>query len=228
MLIGALVVTAGSAAAAVTNLDALVTGKIPQPGQIWVYDFAATPADLPAGSALAGHPDLDTTPPTDAQIAEGKKLGAQIAVELVERIRSLGMPAQQASADTKPQLNDLVIRGYLISIKEGDVRKHFGIGFGEGASGMRTAVEGFQVTTNGLRKLAYGTVNADGSNSPGTAAGLAGFLATKNPAGLIVSGGMQAYDEGTGRTELEGRAKQTAGEIADQLKTRFQEQCWIN
>ncbi len=39
----------------------------------------------------------------------------------------------QATTETKPQLNDLVIRGYLISMKEGVAKKRFGIGFGEGA-----------------------------------------------------------------------------------------------
>ena len=87
---------AGIASAEITNRVVLVTGPLPQPGQIWVYDFAASPADLPAGSALAGQPDLDTTPQTADQIAEGKKLGAEIAAELVGRIHDMEMPAQRA------------------------------------------------------------------------------------------------------------------------------------
>jgi hypothetical protein len=224
----ALVVAAGSASADITNRVILVTGPLPQPGQIWVYNFAATPADLPANSTLAGQPDLDTTPQTDDQIAEGKKLGIDIAAELVGRIHDMGMPAQRASTDTKPQLNDLVIRGYIISIKEGSAKKRFGIGFGEGASEMRTAVEGFQMTTNGLRKIGSGNVNADGGKGPGAVLGVAGFLATKNPAGLIISGGMKLHGEESGSSKVEGRAKQTAKEIAEVLKQRFQEQGWIN
>jgi hypothetical protein len=224
----ALVIAAGSASADITNRVQLVHGSLPQPGQIWVYNFAATPADIPANSALAGQPDLDTTPQTADQIAEGKKLGAEMATELVADIRKLGMPAVQATTETKPQLNDLVLRGYIISIKEGDAKKRFGIGFGEGASEMKTAVEGFQMTTNGLRKIGSGDVNADGSKKPGTALGVVGFLATKNPAGLIISGGMHVYGEESGSSKLEGRAKQTAKEIAEALKQRFQEQGWIN
>jgi hypothetical protein len=224
----ALAITVGSASADITNRVILVTGPLPQPGNIWVYDFAATPADVPAESALAGQPDLDATPPTADQIAKGQKVGAEIAAELVADIQKLGMPAAQATTDTKPQLNDLVIRGYLISIKEGDAQKRFGIGFGEGASELKTAVEGFQMTTNGLRKIGSGNVNANGSKKPGTALGVASFLATKNPAGLIVSGGMHVYGEESGSSKVEGRARQTAKEIADALKQRFQEQGWIN
>ena len=219
---------AGNASADITNRVVLVTGHIPKPGQIWVYNFAASPADVPAESALAGQPDLDTTPQTADQIAEGKKLGAEIATELVADIQKLGMPAAQATTDTKPQLNDLVLRGYIISIKEGSAKKRFGIGFGEGASEMKTAVEGFQMTTNGLRKIGSGNVNADGSKGPGAVLGAASFLATKNPAGLIISGGMKLHGEESGSSKVEGRAKQTAQEIADVLKQRFQEQCWIN
>ncbi|MGO9001648.1 MAG: DUF4410 domain-containing protein [Limisphaerales bacterium] len=227
-LIGVLAFGAGSASADITNRQILVTGHLPRPNQIWVYNFAATPADLPADSALAGQPELDTTPQTPDQIAEGKKLGAELATELVADIQKLGMPATQATTDTKPQLNDLVIRGYLISVKEGDAKKRFGIGFGEGASELKTAVEGFQMTTNGLRKMGSATVDAAGGKKPGAAVGVASFLATKNPAGLIISGGMHVYGEESGSSKVEGRAKQTTKEIANALKLRFQEQCWIN
>jgi hypothetical protein len=57
---------------------------------------------------------------------------------------------------------------------------------------------------------------------------VAGFLATKNPAGLIISGGMKLHGEESGSSKVEGRAKQTAKEIAEVLKQRFQEQGWIN
>jgi len=193
-----------------------------------VYNFAATAADVPADSALANQPDVDTTPQTTEQIDEGRKLGAQIATELVAQIQALGMPAQQVPAGTQPQLNDLVIRGYLLSVNEGSAVKRVTIGFGSGSSDLQTAVEGFQMTATGLRKLGSGTVNANGGKSPGASLGVAGLLVTGNPAGLIVSGGMHVYGEASGSSTVEGRAKATAKEIADALKQRFQEQGWIN
>ena len=224
----AALVAAGCASTKVTDRQEVVSDIIPRPGHILVYDFAATPADVPADSVLAGEPNLDTTPQTAEQIAEGRKLGNQIAVELVAQIQAMGMPAEQAAAGTKPQLNDLVIRGYLLSIKEGSAAKRVAIGFGSGASELRTMVEGFQVTAQGLRKLGSGSVDAGGSKGPGAALGVATFLATANPAGLIVSGGMKAYGEASGSATVEGRAKSTAKEIADLLKKRFQDQGWIN
>jgi hypothetical protein len=83
------------------------------------------------------------------------------------------------------------------------------------------------MTAQGLRKLGSGSSDAGGGKSPGAAVGAAAFIATANPAGLIVSGGMKLYGEKSGSSKLEGRAKATAKEIADILKQRFQEEGWI-
>jgi hypothetical protein len=219
---------AGCASTKVTNSDQLVAGLIPRPATIWVYNFVATPADLPADSPLAGEADLDNTPQTPEQIAAGQKLGAEIATELVGQLNAMSMVAAVAGPGNKPQINDLVIRGYLLSVKPGSAAKRIAIGFGSGASELRTLVEGFQTTAQGPRKLGSGTVEAGGSKGPGAALGVATFLATANPAGLIVSSGMKVYGEESGNSKLEGRAKATAKEIASVLKTRFQQQGWID
>ena len=126
-----------------------------------------------------------------------------------------------------PRLNDLVIRGYLLSVEEGSATKRMAIGFGAGASHLSVAVEGYQMTAQGLRKLGSGTVGAGGGKGPGAAAPLAVILATGNPLGLIVSSGMKVYRETSGSSKVEGRAEQTAKEIVEQLKPRFRQQGWI-
>ena len=88
-------------------------------------------------------------------------------------------------------------------------------------------VEGYQMTAQGLRELGSGTVESGGSKTPGAALGVVGLVATGNPAGLIISTGMKVYGEESGRSTVEGRAKQTAKEIADVLKKRFEQQGWI-
>ena len=84
------------------------------------------------------------------------------------------------------------------------------------------------MTAQGLRRLGFGTLDSGGGKSPGAAVGAVTFAATANPAGLIVSSGMKAYGEMSGSSKVEGRAKQTAKEIADVLEKRFREQGWIN
>ena len=223
----ALVVVAGCASTTVTNRQALVNAKLPRPDHIWVYDFVATPADVPADSAIAGQTSEHSAPQTAEQIATGRQLGADIATQLVEQIRGMGLPAERASSRTTPQINDIVIRGYLLSIDEGSAVKRVAIGFGSGASELRTAVEGYQMTGRGLRKLGSGTVDSGASKTPGAAAPAAVAIASGNPVGLIVSSGMKVYGEASGSSTIEGRGEQTAKEIADQLKTKFEQQGWI-
>jgi hypothetical protein len=223
----ALVVAAGCASTEVTSRQEYQGGKIPRPAHIWVYDFAATPTEVPSESALAGNPIEHPTPQTAEQIAMGRQVGAEIATQLAEEIRGMGLPAEQASIRAKPEVNDLVIRGYLLSIDEGDATKRVAIGFGSGASQLTTAVEGFQVTAQGLRKLGSGKLGAGGGKSPGAALGVVGLIATANPAGLIIGGGVKAYGEYSGSSKIEGRAKAIAKEIADKIKPKFQEQGWI-
>ena len=217
----------GCATTNVTNQQQLVSGKIPRPNNIWVYDFVATPADVPADSSLAGQYSAPPTPQTAEQIAEGRKVGAEIAAELVAQIQAMGMPAAQATSQTTPQINDLVIRGYLLSVDTGSAEKRVAIGFGSGVSELKIAVEGFQMTDQGLRKLGSGTVDSGGNKTPGMAAPAMLAIASGNPLGLIVSTGMKVYGEESGSSTIEGRVKQTVKEIADQLKTRFQQQGWI-
>jgi hypothetical protein len=223
-----LAIAAGCASTTVSNRQQLVTGSLARPAQVWVYNFAASPADVPPESSLAGEATPSAAPQTADQIAEGRKLAAQITSQLVLQIQGMGIPASAGSAATRPQINDLVIEGAILSVEQGNAAKRIAIGFAAGTSEMKVAVEGFQMTANGLRKLGSGDVGSTGNKTPGSAVGLAVLIATHNPAGLIVSTGMKVYGEESGSNTIEGRAKKIAQEIGDALKKRFQEQGWIS
>lgn len=51
---------------------------------------------------------------------------------------------------------------------------------------------------------------------------------TKNPAGLILAGGMKIYGQESGKDTIQGRVDAAAKEIADQLNARYQAQGWAN
>ena len=222
-----LVIVTGCASTKVSNRQTLVNERLTRPDHILVYYFGATAADVPAESGLAGQYAEPSTPQTAEQIEAGRQLGAQLAIELAANIRAMGLPAEAVTSKVRPQINDIVIRGYFLSIDEGSAVKRVTIGFGSGGSELKTVVEGFQMTAQGLRKLGSGTVDSGGGKSPGTALGVAGLVATANPAGLIVSSGVKAYGELSGSSKIEGRAKATAKEIADEIKPRFQQEGWI-
>ena len=223
----ALLVVAGCATTKITESERDVTGPLPRPTHIWVYNFAATPADLPIKDALNLEYFAQNPPQTSEQIAEGRKLGAEIETELVYELRNMGMNADHAVAGTAEQLNDLVIQGYLLSFDEGNAEKRVLLGLGSGASDLKVAVEGLQMTAQGLRVIGSASTDATGNKTPGGAVGLATLIATHNPAGLIISTGMKVYDEKSGKDSVDGRAKQTAKEIADELKKKFKEQGWL-
>ena len=223
-----LCLTIGCASTEVTNHQTFINKKIPRPDQILVHDFVATPADIPADSALASQASELRTPQTAEQIATGRQVGAEIAAQLVEQICDMGLPAKWVTDRTKPGINDIVIRGYLLSIDKGSTEKRIAIGFGFGASELRTAVEVYQMTNRGLRKLDSDTVDSGGNKFPGATTALAVTIAGGNPLGLIVSTGMKVYGEVSGNSTIEGRTEQTAKEIANQLRTRFEQQGWVN
>lgn len=224
----ALTLIAGCASSAVTARHEYRGEKLARPGHIFVYDFAATPADVPAGSAIAGQYSAHATPQSQEHIATGRRVGATIAQQLVQDIHGMGLPAERGSNQTAPRIGDLVIRGYLLSLEEGSAAERIAIGFGSGSSELKATVEGFVMTDRGLRKLGGGTVDSSGSKSPGAALGIAGAIATANPAGLIVSTGMKVYGESSGSSKIEGRAKQMADDIAKALRIKFKEQGWIS
>ena len=222
----AVVVVGGCASTKVTEREILVTEKVPRPDHILIYDFGATPADVPADSPLAAVA-TDRPPQTPEHIEFGRRVGAQIAIQLTERIRRMGLPAEHVSGPSLPQINDIVIRGYLLSVSEGSAGKRMGVGFGAGASELSVAVEGYQMTAQGLRRLGWGAGTSGGNKTPG-AAGAAGVaVATGNPIGLVVTTGIKGYGEMSGSSGIAGRIDQIVAEIVKQAEPRFRAQGWI-
>ena len=222
-----LVVVAGCASTSVTQQTPMSSPGLARPNQIWVYNFVANPADMPANSSISGQVGSPSTPPTAAEIQEGRQLGALIAADLVADINAMGLAAVQAGPGSSPQVGDGVIRGYLVSVQGGSSLQRFVIGFGAGTSEMDTVVEGYAVTPQGWRKLGSGTLTSSGNKTPGMVVPAAVAIATANPIGLIVVGGTKIYGEASGRNGLEGRAKATADAISEQLRIRFQDRGWI-
>lgn len=214
----------------ITDQHQIVAGEIPKPAHIWVYDFFATESDIPAESALAGQLPVNDPPQTADQISAGRKVGAEIGSELINQFQAMGLEASRATAETKMQINDVVIQGYLVSNVGGSEKKRLMIGFGAGEAELKAVVEGFQNTADGLQVL--GTAKSDSTEglpgkTPGMGVGALSTIATHNPLGLIVSTGVKTHEEKSGGSKLEGRATDTGKKIADMLKKRFQELGWI-
>ncbi len=222
----ALVTLAACASTKVTGSRSYQGERLARPDRIIVHDFAATPADLPTWAAAAGRHAAPSTPQTAESIETGRKLGAQVAKNLVEEIREMGLPAVRAAGQA-PDVGDIVIIGYFESIDEGSALKRVAIGFGSGGTELVTQVEGYLMTDQGMRELGSREIDSGGGKTPGVMVPLAVTIATANPIGLIVGGAVKVSGEVTGRDTIEGSAKRTAKKIGDELRAAFQKQGWI-
>lgn len=221
-----LVLMAGCASTEVTERESYKGGKLARPDRIIVHDFTANPANVPPDSAFAAEKAVHSKPPTAEQLKTTEKLGAEVAKELVAKLRDAGFPAVQAAGQPAPRVDDIVIRGYFVSVEEGSAAKRVLVGFGSGDAELMTAVEGYQMTSQGLRLLGSGEIKSGGGKMPGLVLPLAVMAATANPIGLIVGGAVKVAGEADGSDTIEGGAKRTADEIAGELQIAFDRQGW--
>ena len=147
---------AGCATTNVTQQTPLVSPGLARPKQIWVYDFIADPAQVPADSSISAELSEPSTPPTAEELDTGRELGALIAKDVVADIQAMGLSAVQAGPGSAPQVGDGVIRGYLVSVEGGSAVKRFVIGLGAGTAELDTVVEGYAMTPQGLTPTRIG------------------------------------------------------------------------
>ena len=221
----ALLLIGGCAKTTVTDRQSYEGPRLARPARIIVYDFAASASDLPAGYNLAVA--APSAQQTSDDVNLGRKLGAEIAKDLVAELQGMGLPAVPAAGQPPAQVNDIAIVGYFVSVDSGSIAKRFAIGFGSGAAELKTVVEVYVRTDQGLRRLGSAELNSTGPKGPGQALPLAVAVASGNPIGLIVSSAVKVGGEVTGMSTIEGSAKRTAKEIAEQLKVGAQRQGWI-
>ena len=221
------VLVSGCASTEVTERQVYDGEKLPRPDRIIVHDFTANPADVPPESSFAAEGAVASTPPTADQLKATKELGATVAKELVAKLRDDGLPAVRAEGQPAPEVNDIVIRGYFVSVEESSAAKRVIVGFGSGDSELHVAVEGYQETPQGLRLLGSAKVEDQGGKTPGLILPVAVMAATASPIGLVVGGAVKVAGEVTGSDTIEGSAKRTADEIAEQLEKAAEKQGWI-
>jgi hypothetical protein len=133
-------------------------------------------------------------------------------------VRAAGQPA--------PAIDDIVLRGYFLSVDPGDAAQRVMVGFGAGAAELKTAVEGYQMTSAGLHRLGGGEVAFGGGKVPGELVPLAVLAGSGNPVGLIVGGAVKARGETTGSASIEGAARATADRIMEQMRPTIERQGW--
>lgn len=223
-----LIAVVGCTSTKVTDREKYEGRRLARPNRIVVHDFAYTTAGLPQWSEARDRVAAPSTPLSAEQIETGRQLGAQVAADLVAEIREMGLPAFRSAGQPALKQGDIALVGYFASIDEGSRMKRVVIGFGSGTAELTTRVEGYLATDSGMRRLGSGTLESGGGGKyPGLVVPIIVTVATANPIGLIVGGAVKAQGELSGRTTIEGTAKRTANEIAEELREAFRKQGWI-
>ena len=225
-LLMALAVLAGCASSDVTSRRSF-EGELTKPARVVVYDFSATPQDVPADSVLAGQFARREAPQSEEEIALGRDLGSRVAKRLVETLNELGIPAERAADGAVPQLGDGVIKGAFVSVDEGSRLKRMLIGFGAGAAELRTVVEGYQLRETGLFPLGSAEIEAGGGKMPGVLAPVGvGAAAGRAATSAIVSGGANVVKE-VGPESIEAASLRTAEEISKIVEEAYRKRGWL-
>jgi len=228
----ALIALVGCAGAKVTerhpnpSLEGL---KLSKPLHIIVHNFAATAEGIPPDSPMAAKVVPPESPPSEKELEFGRELGGNVAEELTQRINEMGLTAVRADQHLEPpHINDLVLRGYFVTVDKGSTIARVVVGFGAGNAELQTIVEGYVMTAAGLTRVGSGMVDTGGGKGPGMIVPAIVTIATANPIGLAVGGAVKVGTEIAGTNGTRGAAKHTAEAIAKVLKERFQEQGWID
>lgn len=219
----ALALLAGCASTTVTQTRK--AGVLPQPDRVLVRDFAVTLAEVEEDSGLG---------PTVWREAAGEVGGSQtlevgrtastaLAEALVEKLVDAGIPAERSRGRVSLTPRTLVIAGKFLTVDEGNQTMRVLVGFGAGASEVRTRAQAWM---NG-QLVAEAETTAKSGKKPGAAATLgvgaaAGTVATA----AAVTGAMTTGSE-LFMTSVAADGRRTGQEIAERIIRAYRERGWL-
>ena len=218
---------AGCARTSVENVDVKALG-LPRPQLIVVHDFGVSPSAVALDTAIGARilEVVKGNPEADEHLKIGQAVARVVTDNLVAEISKLGIPAVEAAKATPVAGPSLSIEGQFVTVDQGNRLRRAVVGFGAGASEVRTMVQVFEHTNDGRRLVEdfYTTVKSSRKPGFGPMAG-AGAVAGAAATSVAVAGGVGLV---TAHSQtVEGDAKNTADEIVKVLKKFFAEQGWI-
>jgi len=164
---------------------------------------------------------------TAEEIKVGHKAADALAEELVKKIRSFGLWAERGFGYPHGKAKDLMVKGQLLSIDEGNRTERVAVGLGAGRTSIQANVQVYEMTPQGLQEVDTLRGTAKSGDKPGMGemmgiGAIAGHLLTST----VVSGVLAGTSEMTSAT-VEADAKRMADKIAADLGKFFVEQGWI-
>src|SRR5262249_53845234 len=143
-----------------------------------------------------------------------------------KEIGELGIPTTRAATAPPLPAPTLSVEGQILSIDEGSRAQRMVIGFGAGASEVRSLVQVYETTPDARRFVEDFYTTVKSSQKPGMGPMAGGGAAAGHAGTSGVGGG--ATGGGTGRAQrVEGDAANMAKEVTKTLRQFFVQQGWI-
>ena len=229
-----LFVLAVAAGCAPTNVqqENMAVAQLTRPSLILVYDFAVSPDEVKLDKGLSAdimqkyekHKGMTRTA---EEIKVGHKVADALAEELVKKIRSYGLMAERGFGLPHGNAKDLLIKGQLLSIDEGNRTERVAIGLGAGRTSVQANVQVYELTPKGMQQVDTLRGTAKSGRKPGMGEMMGvGAIAGHLLASTLVSGALAAGTEMTSAT-VEADGKRLADQIATDLRKFFVDQGWI-
>jgi len=204
------------------------TDRLPRPQLILVQDYQVSRDEVKLDSAISSRVEraIKGTPEAEDQLEVEQKVSRALTATMVNEIRKLGLRAEPAAMASPVAGPTLSIEGQIVSINEGNKAKRLVLGFGAGASEVRTLTQVYEVTAGDGHRLVedfYTTVKSSRKPGFGPMAGVgaaAGGMASAAAAGGV---GVATSLSQTVEADVQHGAKQ----IAKELAKLFVQQGWI-
>jgi hypothetical protein len=219
----ALVALAGCASTTIEQTRR--AGELRQPDRVLVRNFAVTLSDVELDRGVG---------PTLWRDAQGEVAGSQslqvgqaasnaLAEALVGKLRDAGIPAERAGRNTPVDPRALTITGRFVTMDEGNQTMRTLVGFGLGASEVRTRA---QAWLDG-RLVAEAETAAKSGRKPGAAVTMGAGAAVGSAAtAAAVAAGTTGISEGL-LTSVQADARRTGNEIAERIIRAYRERGWL-
>lgn len=203
---------------------------LPKPNKILIQDFAVSSKEITIDESIAARlhrkrmlrqgVDEDSSPQILAQQVQ-TAFAKTLAGELKKiDIQTINVPSQKISSDEGGvDSSDLVIAGEFIAINEGDEAKRIMVGFGRGASDIKTHVVVSSVVKGHQTVVLEFNLSSESGKKPGA-------IATMGVGSLAV--GAAAGGVGDKKSTVEADASRMAKLVARQLKAFMVDQKWIS
>jgi hypothetical protein len=231
-----LMVLTVAAACAPTNVQQQPTDmtatQLAKPTLILVYDFAVSPDEVKLDTGLSAdimqkYEEHKGMTRTAEEIKVGHKVADALSEELVKKIRSFGLWAERGFGYPYGKAKDLMIKGQLLSIDEGNRTERVVIGLGAGRTSVQANVQVYEMTPQGLQEVDALRGSGKSGFKPGMGEMMGvGAIAGHLLASTVVSGVLAGTSEMTTAT-VEADAKRLAEKIAADLGKFFVDQGWV-